>query len=83
MYFKHNGGDISLASSYTQVEIKSSTTSYEGGPDRTDCAAHTTCTYNEEIQNFANWYTYYRSRILLARAGIGRAFSPQLLLKVV
>ncbi len=77
VYFKHNGGDISLASSYTQVEIKSSTTSYEGGPDRTDCAAHTTCTYNEEIQNFANWYTYYRSRILLARAGIGRAFSTQ------
>lgn len=77
VYFKHNGGDISLASSYTQVEIKSSTTSYEGGPDRTDCAAHTTCTYNEEIQNFANWYTYYRSRILLARAGIGRAFSAQ------
>jgi type IV pilus assembly protein PilY1 len=28
-----------------------------------------------EAQNFANWYTYYRSRILAARAGIGRAFA--------
>jgi len=30
-----------------------------------------------EIQNFANWFTYYRSRILIARAGVGRAFAQQ------
>ncbi|MCB2427774.1 pilus assembly protein [Methylophaga pinxianii] len=35
------------------------------------------CTYAQEIQNFANWYTYYRSRVLTARAGIGRAFAKQ------
>ncbi len=28
----------------------------------------------EELQNFANWYQYYRSHILLADAGIGIAF---------
>lgn len=77
VYFQYNGGSVNDATSYTQVEIKSSTASYTGGPSRTDCAAAPTCTYNEEIQNFANWYTYYRSRILLARAGIGRAFSAQ------
>ncbi|MBP6058801.1 MAG: pilus assembly protein PilC [Nitrosomonas sp.] len=77
VYFKYNSGNVNLASSYTQVEIKSSTSSYTGGSNRTDCVAAPTCTYNEEIQNFANWYTYYRSRILLARAGIGRAFSAQ------
>ncbi len=38
---------------------------------------HRICTYNQEIQNFANWYTYYRSRVLLARAGVGRAFAAQ------
>ncbi|QDH69431.1 pilus assembly protein [Marilutibacter alkalisoli] len=28
-----------------------------------------------ELQNFANWFQYYRSRILASRGGIGRAFS--------
>jgi type IV pilus assembly protein PilY1 len=77
VYFKYNSGDINSASSYTQIEIKSTTLSYVGGLARTDCVAAPNCTYNEEIQNFANWYTYYRSRILLARAGIGRAFAAQ------
>ena len=30
--------------------------------------------YAAEMQNFANWYQYYRSHILLARAGTGKAF---------
>ncbi|QOJ08296.1 PilC/PilY family type IV pilus protein [Nitrosomonas sp. H1_AOB3] len=77
VYFQYKGsGSIDSASSYTQVEIKSGKT-YTGGPGRTDCAAASTCTYDEEIQNFANWYTYYRSRVLLARAGVGRAFAAQ------
>jgi len=77
VYFRYNGGSLDIAASYTQVEIKSSIPSYIGGTNRTDCAVVNTCTYAEEIQNFANWYTYYRSRILLARAGAGRAFSAQ------
>lgn len=77
VYFQYNSGSINSASSYTQVEIKSSTPTYAGGANRSDCAAAPTCTYDEEIQNFANWYSYYRSRVLLARAGIGRAFSAQ------
>lgn len=77
VYFRYNGGPINSASSYTRIRIRSSTPSYTGGPNRTDCADAPTCTYAEEIQNFANWYTYYRSRILLARAGVGRAFSAQ------
>ncbi len=77
VHFIYISGDVNSASSYTQVEIKSSTTSYVGSSDRTDCAAAPTCDYNEEIQNFANWYSYYRSRILMTRAGIGSAFSAQ------
>lgn len=61
---------------YDKYEVKSTTNSYPKAATRTDCAG-ATCTYAEEIQNFANWYTYYRSRILLARAGVGRAFAPQ------
>jgi type IV pilus assembly protein PilY1 len=36
-----------------------------------------TRTVAEEAQNFANWFSYHRSRTLSARAGIGAAFSQQ------
>ncbi|MBS3952934.1 MAG: hypothetical protein KGZ88_08300 [Methylomicrobium sp.] len=64
--------------SYEKVEIRPSTASYtgHGRNNRTDCT-NGVCTYAQEIQNFANWYSYYRSRILTARAGIGIAFSQQ------
>lgn len=77
VYFRYNSGAINSASSYTRIEIKSSVSSYDGSAERTDCAAAPVCTYAEEIQNFANWYSYYRSRILLSRAGVGRAFTLQ------
>jgi type IV pilus assembly protein PilY1 len=44
-------------------------------PSRTDCVASTTsCNLAEERQNFANWFTYYRARLLLAQAAIPEAF---------
>lgn len=64
-----------IQANYTKVEIKSGST-YPKGEARTDCAG-SECTYEEEIQNFANWFSYYRSRILMARAGVGRAFARQ------
>lgn len=75
-YYFHNGGSEWTWGNYTRVEIRSTTTTYSGHgrANRTDCTAGV-CTYAQEIQNFANWYTYYRSRILAARAGIGKAFS--------
>lgn len=78
VYYRYNGGSIWSTASYTQVKIISTTATYtgDGRTSRTDCTAGT-CTYAQEIQNFANWYTYYRSRILLARAGVGRAFAAQ------
>lgn len=38
---------------------------------RTDCSDPTSCIYAEEIQNFANWYTFYRKRGFIARAAMG------------
>jgi type IV pilus assembly protein PilY1 len=64
------------AANFTKVEIKSANAPFPKAAGRTDCAG-STCTYDEERQNFANWYTYYRSRILTARAGVGRAFARQ------
>lgn len=80
VYFRHNGGAIWDAANYTRFDIINTTLTYsgDGRASRTDagCAAGT-CTYAAEIQNFANWYTYYRSRMLSAQAGIGRAFAEQ------
>jgi hypothetical protein len=48
---------------------------YPGGPARSDCANPAACTYAEEIQNFANWFTYYRKRKLMLAAGMGQAMA--------
>ena len=47
---------------------------YTKFPARTDCAGTTTCTYDEEMTNFANWFAYYRTRMQMAKTAIGRAF---------
>ncbi len=59
--------------SYTQFNLNSTVTSYTKYPDRTDCAG-SSCTRDEERTNFANWFQYYRSRLLLAQAAIPEAF---------
>lgn len=60
----------------TKVEITSgSTYAADHGGQRTDCAATDSCTYAEEMQNFANWFSYYRKRHLALRAGMGGAFA--------
>lgn len=77
-FWRHGGDEWNLASYSGPFEIRSTTATYSGHgrEKRTDCSGGI-CTYAQEIQNFANWYTYYRSRILAARAGIGRAFEQQ------
>jgi type IV pilus assembly protein PilY1 len=75
-YFVYGGsGNVRDVSNYSRVEIKSGNAPFAGGAGRTDCADPNACTFNEEIQNFANWYTYHRSRILASQAGIGAAFA--------
>ncbi|MGE0356819.1 MAG: pilus assembly protein [Burkholderiales bacterium] len=61
-----------------RVDIVATTPSYPQGPDsvRTDCASATSCTYAEEIQNFANWWMYYSNRMALMKTATGRAFLP-------
>ncbi|MEE4202511.1 MAG: hypothetical protein V2I45_02695, partial [Halieaceae bacterium] len=79
VYYRFNGGDVGDRANYVRTEIISSVPSYsgEGREARSDCAsaAIAVCTYAEEIQNFANWYQYYRSRALASMSGIGRAFA--------
>ncbi len=60
----------------TRVVIDSDITdSYSNDGSRSDCDDTSTCTYAEEIQNFANWFSYYRKRHLALRSGMGQAFT--------
>lgn len=43
-------------------------------PTRTDCAG-TTCTYDEEMTNYANWWAYYHTRMQMMKSATARAFS--------
>jgi type IV pilus assembly protein PilY1 len=75
-YYKYNGsGSIYARTSYTKVEIRhntpNSTTYTYKLPDGTTA----TRTQAEEIQNFANWFVYHRSRMASARAGTSRALA--------
>ena len=59
---------------FQRTDIVSTTATYGGRPGRTDCAAAPTCTYAEEMTNFANWFAYYKARILMMKTGTGLAF---------
>jgi len=63
---------------FKRVDIVSTTASYALGASavRPDCAGTTSCTYAEELQNFANWFTYYRTRMSMMKTATGRAFLP-------
>ena len=61
---------------YNREVIQAATTSYANRPDRSDCAAAPVCTYTEEIQNYARWYTFYRTRIQMMKTAAGRSFLP-------
>lgn len=80
-YFWYKGSGSTWSwNNFTEVEIRSGKTySGDGRENRDDCddGDPVTCTFEQEIQNFANWYTYYRSRVLTARGGSGYAFAEQ------
>ncbi|MCK9388814.1 MAG: PilC/PilY family type IV pilus protein [Sulfuritalea sp.] len=59
---------------FKRVDVVSTNNSYSRESGRTDCVG-ATCTYNEELQNFANWYSYYRTRMLMMKSATTLAFS--------
>ena len=86
-YYMYNGsGSFDSASSYTRYQVRNSRAyrwNLNGGSEQevtsltwTDSEGNAfTRTVAEEIQNFANWFTYYRSRLLSARGGASLAFT--------
>ncbi len=83
-YFRYDSADFTMASrrnagNYTRIEIRAGNAPFtgEGRDQRNDCATANSCSYAEEMQNFANWYSFYRSRLLSARGGLGIALADQ------
>ncbi len=66
---------VNAAGNYTGYSINSAGP-FTKFPARADCAG-ASCTQAEERQNYANWFTYYRNRNLLARGSIMEAFAPE------
>ena len=65
------------AANYTEYSINSGAT-FPKVTARTDCAGAvgpSGCSQTEERQNFANWFTYYRTRNLMARGAISESFA--------
>jgi len=78
VYRLNAGADPNQAGSYVRYDINgrngdlfSPATKHA---NRTDCAG-TKCTIDEEKQNFANWFTYYRFRQSMFKAALGRTLS--------
>jgi type IV pilus assembly protein PilY1 len=74
-------GGTKVVTTFNRVDIEPFTTAYPKAGTRTDCAAATTCTYDEEMTNFANWYSYYRSRMQMMKTSTSNAL--ELLITVI
>lgn len=75
-YYEYN----SSTGVYTRRRIATSDISYPVSrpATRTDCTVSSAvrqCSQAQELQNFSNWFTYYRTRNKLAIAASTRAFS--------
>jgi type IV pilus assembly protein PilY1 len=63
------------AAVFVRTDIVPTRTSYPKDAGRADCAG-TTCSYDEEMTNFANWYGYYKTRNQMMKTAVGHAFQP-------
>jgi len=73
-YILKDGSDPTVWSSYVEYDLNNgvSSTTYTKYPARTDCKG-SVCTQTEERQNYANWFVYYRTRHLMAKAALSEA----------
>jgi type IV pilus assembly protein PilY1 len=70
-YPSRNG---TVPGSLQQVNIVSTNNSYPKAKQRTDCPG-SSCTYNQEMTNYANWWTYYQTRIQTMKTSTSLAFA--------
>lgn len=68
-YYRSGTGEPAAGDSHTLVEIKSTTPTCSSNGNVQPCLKRA---YADEIQNFANWFSYYRKRNLAAKNAIGK-----------
>jgi type IV pilus assembly protein PilY1 len=69
----NTNGVVDAADGHTRVEISPANEPFaHTSGKRSDCANPLSCSYTEEIQNFANWFSYYRRREATAKNAIGK-----------
>ncbi len=66
--------DASYPGSFVRTDIVTGKT-YPKATARTDCTG-STCTYDQEMTNFANWWTYYQTRMQSMKTAASLAFQP-------
>lgn len=71
--FKDGVTAVSPVGSNSLTTLTSGST-YPKASTRSDCVG-TTCTYAEEMTNFANWWAYYHTRMQMAKSAISTAFA--------
>lgn len=62
-----------VVTTFDRVDIVPAITTYPKASTRTDCNA-ASCTYDQEMTNFANWFSYYRTRMQMMKTSTSRAF---------
>ena len=71
--FGWSAGSRALIPGVSQFDVIDAVSGLPGF--RADCAAGIYCTFPEEAQNYANWFTYYRSRLFAAVGVLSEVFS--------
>lgn len=71
--------DPSVRGNYVKYDLNKAGSTFPWGfgdyPNRTDCQGLTFCGLAQEQQNFANWFTYHRARILMTKGAVTEAFA--------
>jgi type IV pilus assembly protein PilY1 len=78
-YYRYSGSQPKMGWTYTSAGVTTGTAFYQECTTRTSSASSvftrvTVTSSSAEAQNYANWYSYYRKRILTMRTAAGRAF---------
>ena len=83
VYYNYTGSQVPLSYTYLNSSVITGTTFYKecssnigASPGSGVFSAVTVTSASAEAQNYANWYTYYRTRILMAQSSISRVFQP-------
>lgn len=72
-YFTLTSGTGTALTNFTRTMIVGALSTYPKTVNRTDCLL-LVCSLAEEQQNFANWFTYYRNKLISAIGGTASAF---------